>query len=161
MKQLRDTLSANNFYGRTLTQRLTEDYARIIANPHIRGVRIVPSTAIDISTDVIEMMHDGVRYKIGTFVIRFLLDGEVVIWTDESYHPNSIPHPHISPWTGPCFGNVGTTIEDAVVEFRFADALEYILEWLTNGYAPELVIYNKLEEWPVVGANERSEHATQ
>ena len=65
-------------------------------------------------------------------------------------HPRGVPHPHISAWNGPCFGNLGETIDDAVAEYRHADAFEYILDWLADGYAPDLIVFEKIDEWPIV-----------
>jgi hypothetical protein len=127
--------------------RLILDHARILLHPLVERVIIIPEQGVEIQTKMIHVEHERRTYRIGRFFIRFGFDDPLLIWAEESCHPNGEPHPHLSAHNGPCLGNVGGAIDDAVVECRYADALDYIMMWLTS-YTPELVIWHKIEEWP-------------
>lgn len=146
-RRLSDMLTRENFLMGPLCADLLRNRERILANRMIEAVRVT-AHGFDLDTKMIRIVHEGKSYRIGTFTMRFDFSGKFSIWTKEPLHPRSVPHPHISAWNGPCFGNASETISDAVIEFRYGDAVEYLLDWLENGYSPELVIWNKLEEWP-------------
>lgn len=149
VKRLYAMLEANNF-AQHEPSRLIEDYPRIVAHPLVRSAKIVPEAGVEVRTKDIVILHDGQHYSIGNFTICFGLEDGPVIWAEESFHPTGEPHPHLSAHNGPCFGNIGEAIDDALLDCRYADALEYILLWLTS-YSPELVVWHKIEEWPIDG----------
>ncbi len=148
-KELRNLVMRDDFYGRTLRDHLTADYGRIATHQSVASIVVIPEYGFEVITKTIYITHNGHRRRIGAYALRFRLSGNIHIWTKETHHKDSVPHPHVSAWNGPCFGNVKSTIDDAIAEYRYADAVEYILEWLTNGYSPELVIHNHVEEWPL------------
>ena len=144
------TLFNNGALGLDVIALMVRDHARIISHPLVSSATLLPKVGFEIRTKRISIEHDGVRYTIAqAFVCRFDLDGTISIWAEGSYHPKGFSHPHISPAFGYCFGNIGDNIEKAVAEYRYGDAVEYLLIWLTEGYTPENVIHSKIEEWPI------------
>jgi len=140
------TLKESNF-DRHGIDRMIADHERMLLCPLVESASIVPDSGIEVRTKMITIVHGDRNYLIGRFVVRFGFDDPLLIWAEESFHPNGEPHPHISAHNGPCFGNTATAIDDAVLEYRYADALEYIMLWL-GSYTEELVIWHKIEEWP-------------
>lgn len=152
-------------YGAThnhqgMMDRLVADAEVIVAHPLVERAIITPDHGFEVKTKLITIVENGVTHKIGRFGICLGIDPSITIWCEESFHPKGVPHPHISPWAGHCFGNVGDPITEAIAEYRYADAVEYILRWLTEGYTPELVLYNKVEEWPTMTTAEIAEAVT-
>ncbi len=158
LRRMHKLLVRDEFYEKPLRAHLLGDYERMRAHPLVSGMQIIEKCGLEVATRIIYITYDGVCRRIGRFMIRFNMTGGVVIWCRESYHPKGVPHPHISPWNGPCFGNATATIREAVAAYEYGDALEYVLTWLTEGYTPELVIHNHVEEWPI---DNTSEGATQ
>ncbi len=144
-------------YQQTLMDNLVADTEAILLHPLVARAIIIPNYGFEVKTKLITILDGGVTYKIGTFGICLGIDPHITIWCEEAFHPKGVPHPHISPWAGHCFGNVGDPITEAVAEYRYADAIEYILRWLTEGYTPELILYNKIEEWPTVQMEQTAE----
>ena len=144
------TLFENGTLSNDVVALMVRDHARIISHPLVSSAALLPNTGFEIRTKHISIEQEGVEYKIAeAFVCRFDLSGTISIWAEGSYHPKGISHPHISPAFGYCFGNIGDNIEKAVAEYRYGDAVEYLLTWLTEGYTPENVIHSKIEEWPI------------
>ena len=127
---------------------LMKDYARILEHPLVHSASVVPGKGFAVLTKTIVIRHEGKKYRIGTFTVHFELDGAALVWVEESCHPTGEPHPHISAHNGQCLGNIGATVDDALVEHEYADALNYILLWLES-YTPDLVVWHKIEEWPL------------
>lgn len=153
LADVRRTFSAlmnEDFWAGTLRTNLISDRERILAHPKVEHVRVIPKIGIEVDTKDIVITHEGKHRHIGRFTIRFVFGTDFRIWPIITHHPKSVPHPHISAWNGPCLGNVKETIDDAVIEYRYGDALEYLLDWLENGYSPELIVWNKVEEWPTI-----------
>lgn len=140
-----------------LVTRVREDFAKIAAHPLVRSVEAHREHGLSIKTKTITITHHGKTYKIGEYTIWYSWAQRFSVITDHSYHKDSIPHPHISAINGCCFGNIGAAIEDAAVECRVYDLTTLIIEWLTNGYTPELIIYNKVEEWPEIDRETQEE----
>ncbi len=144
------TLFESGSLSQDVVALMVSDHARILDHPLVESATLIPNVGFELRTKRICIEHTGVRYKIAeAFVCRFDLVGDISIWAEGTYHPKGISHPHISPAFGYCFGNIGDNIEKAVSEYRFGDAVEYVLIWLTEGYTPENVIHSKIEEWPV------------
>ncbi len=154
LRRMHKLLVRDEFYGKPLRTHLLADHERMCAHPLVSGMQIIEKCGLEVATRIIYITHDGVRRRIGRFMIRFNMTGEIVIWCSESCHPKGVPHPHISAWIGPCFGNATATIREAVAAYEYGDALEYVLTWLTEGYTPELVIHNHVEEWPIDNTSE-------
>ncbi len=138
------------------SERLLADHKQIVAHPLVSSATMIPETGFQVSTKTIFICHNGKRYRIGRFVIHFRIEGNPLIWAEESFHPTGEPHPHLSAHNGKCFGNVGETIDDAVIEHRYADAVDYILAWLES-YTPDLIIWHKIDEWPLDEPNATNE----
>jgi hypothetical protein len=158
--RLRDLIVKNDFCGADLRKHLLTDHERITRHPLTEDVQIDTQGWIIVTTKTIYITHDGCRRKIGEYIIRLSIGGHISIWTKVTHHPKSVPHPHISAWSGYCFGTMDSAIKDALLECRFGDVMDYIYDWLTEGYSPELVIYNKIDEWPIVDANQE-EHSNE
>ncbi len=136
--------------SRDIVALMVADHARIASHPLVASATLLPEVGFEVRTKRIVIEHDGAQYKIAeAFVCRFDLHATIAIWAEGSYHQKGISHPHISPAFGHCFGNVSDNIEKAVSEYRYGDAVEYVLIWLTEGYTPENVIHSKIEEWPL------------
>lgn len=99
------------------------------------------------------VVYEG--YLLGAYVIRFECEPISAIWrvvvysAEEPLHPQNIIHPHIGKDGCVCFGNVGLLIDEALMQQRIPDAISLTLQWLANGYDPEIARH-KLEEWPRV-----------
>lgn len=139
-------------FHRSGTDGMKKDYARILAHPLVHSASVVPGKGFAVLTKTIVIRHEGKAYRIGTFTVHFELEGAALIWAEESCHPTGEPHPHISAHNGQCLGNIGATVDDALVEHEYADALNYIILWLES-YTPDLVAWHKIEEWPLDDAN--------
>jgi hypothetical protein len=155
LARLYRALEESDFY-RFGADRLIEDHARMLLHPLVASVVIIPESAIEVRTKMITILHEGKDYRIGTFAIRFGFNDPLLIWAEETFHPEGEPHPHLSAHNGTCFGNTDAAIEDALLEYRYADALDYIMLWL-GSYTPELVIWHKIEEWPLEETKETHE----
>lgn len=124
-------------------------YEELIRNPDIDGV-FVADGGLQVLTKTLTAEHGGDQYRLGSYFIRIGKTGLVSVWGHQSEHPDHVPHPHLPKDKGPCFGNATEAVTKAGAELRFADAINYVLQWLKYGYSPELVMANKIEEWPLV-----------
>lgn len=137
----------NNPFSTRTRRALPGELKSIQVNPLVEGLDLHPE-AIHVRTKPIVVSHEGVDYAVGTFVIRINNLGALMIWGETPTHPQGVPHPHIAKHGSPCYGNAGTAIARAAGEARYADAIEYVLTWLTRGYSPSLA-ETKIEEWPI------------
>lgn len=128
--------------------KIARDVEKIYSDPRVDMIEIVEN-GIVVTTKQIFTEHDGIKYSTGVFAIRVNGVGRLSVWSEKSEHPKGHGHPHITTDTPPCFGNITRAVQEAAAEFRWADAIHYVLEWLTYGYAPELAIVS-IEEWPSV-----------
>lgn len=133
--------------SRQMRRRLPGELKKIKDNPLVEKIEFFRD-GIHIQTTPLTTSHEGVEYLTGVFTIRINKRGVVSVWSEGPNHPNGIPHPHIGKHTGPCFGNAGTAIAKAGGEARYADAVHYMLVWLTQGYTHDLATV-KIHEWPV------------
>ncbi len=157
-KRLYAFLTERDFWTGTLRTNLTRDREKILAHAKVACMRIIPEHGFEVDSNEIVIAHNGKRFPIGTFTMRFGFDGTFRIWPIVSHHPKRVPHPHISAWSGPCFGNVNDVIDAAIAEYRYGDAVDYLIDWLENGYSPELVLWSKVEEWPIEVKPQRRAH---
>lgn len=111
----------------------------------VKNVSIVDG-GIHVKTDMLTTIHEGVKYRLGSFIIRYSYDG-IFVWSHKSVHSRGRAHPHISEVGTVCFGNIGIAIRSAVAEARISDAVGLVLRWLIEGYDPELAD-TRIEEWP-------------
>lgn len=124
--------------------RAPSEFARLKRDPRIAKMVIVDEL-LQIETKPIVIEHDGNRYDVGTFVIG--IDRcSFTVWGLVPTHPDRVPHPHIDRDGIACFGNASQAITDAVAELRVADAVDFMLEWLEDGYEPSLARV-KIETW--------------
>lgn len=149
-QRIREHIHETNVVGKTISENLINDFPKLLAHPLVRQARIIPGVGIEVRTNDVTMSHEGVRYRLGRYVISISIFEDIVIWTEHAEHPRGVPHPHINAYVGHCFGNLGESIDDAISEHRYGDAFTFILDWLSDGYAPELIIYERIEEWPRV-----------
>ena len=122
-----------------------KDWMRLHAFAGVQKVSVVDH-GIHVETNSLIVACDSVKYRIGSFIIRYCHDG-IFVWSQNSLHKQGIAHPHISESGVVCFGNVGSAITTAAIESRVVDAVELVLRWLTDGYDPELA-ETKITEWP-------------
>lgn len=127
-------------------KRVPSDYRRLKRLPLVGRVYMCEG-GLQVETREIVVAHEGVRYPTGRFIVRFSRTGVLSIWAIETRHPDGVPHPHLRKYGSPCFGTASEAISRAAGEIRYADAMELILRWLTEGYAPE-VASTKIETWP-------------
>ncbi|HTM67674.1 MAG TPA: hypothetical protein VL426_00085 [Candidatus Binatia bacterium] len=141
-------------FARELRERAPKDFAAIKADPLVQRVLFVDE-GLHVETKPIVIEEEGVRYAMGSFVVRIAKRGAVTAWNEAPTHRGGIPHPHIAKDGGPCFGNATRAIAEAAGEQRYADAVRYVLRWLSEGYTKALAAV-KIREWPYVG--ESPEH---
>ena len=139
-------------FSRQTRRRLPGELEQIKNHPLIEGIELFKD-GIHVRTIPLTTSHEGIEYLTGVFTIRINKRGAVTVWSEGSTHPDGVPHPHIAKHGGPCFGNAGTAISRAGGEARYADAITYVLTWLTVGYSQELA-ENKIQEWPTVPLKE-------
>lgn len=144
---LKETYSKGPFIKETC-KRLPKDFAAIAGQPEVARLSIVDD-GLHVETKPLVAEHGGKRYALGAFVIRVGRRGSVSVWSENPTHPKGIPHPHIAKDGGPCYGNASDAIVQAAGEMRLADAVRYVLRWLTEGYTEKLAAV-KIEEWPLV-----------
>ena len=125
------------------------EFERLAAHPQIERFYLIDDGFLQICTKPIVIEHEGKRYAMGEFVITLNGWQEVGMHCESSPHPRGVQHVHIGVSGNPCFGNAGVAINKALADFRIADAVCYMLTWLTQGYTPELAEV-KIEEWPLV-----------
>lgn len=129
------------------------EFARLQGDPRVAKIMIVEGV-LHIETKPIVIEHDGNRYDVGTFVIG--IDRcSFTVWGLVPTHPDRVPHPHIDRDGIACFGNASQAITDAVAELRVADAVNFMLEWLEDGYEPSLARV-KIETWPKITTEDAS-----
>lgn len=136
----------------TMIRRVRKDIAALRAEPHVERVDVLRD-ALHVVTKRIVATEGGIRYDLGSFVIRVDVDRSVSVWTEAPTHPNGVQHPHIPKHDGPCLGNASAAILKAAGEFRMLDAVRYVIRWLEAGYQPDLACA-KITEWPVVPLEE-------
>lgn len=129
--------------------RAPKDWAAIAKDPLVAKVTFIED-GMHVQTVPLEVPHGGETYALGAFVIRISKRGTVSVWSEAPTHKDGVPHPHVAKDGGPCFGNASDAITRATGQQRYADAVRYVLRWLTEGYSPALAAV-KIEEWPKVG----------
>ena len=134
------------------------DFERLVAHPLIDRFYLIDDGFLQICTKPIVIEHEGRLYRMGKFIITLNGWQEVGMHCVHSPHPRGVQHVHIGASGDPCFGNAGRAITEALADFRIADAIYYMLSWLTQGYSPELAEV-KIEEWPLVSDEPAGEGA--
>lgn len=141
--------------GKTeIVRRALGDIAAIRKEPLVERIDAFKD-GLHVHTRRIVAEEDGVRYDLGSFVIRIDFDRSVSVWTDAPTHPGGIQHPHIPKHGDPCFGNASNAIAKATGTFQYLDAIRYVIRWLAEGYQHDLAS-TKITEWPIVPAKEES-----
>lgn len=126
---------------------LGEQHGRIISHPSVVSLEMV-GDGLQVTTVPLTIEHAGKRYSVGRFAIYINKVGMLSVWNLDRLHPNGVPHPHISRSGSPCMGNASMAIKDAMTQHRYADAIEYLVRWLADGYEDELATH-KITEWPL------------
>lgn len=126
---------------------LKDDWEEIRRQPLVQALRI-EGDGLHVETKDVHIEHEGKRYRIGKFTIRYPFNGHVSTWAHEPAHPKGVMHPHISPEGAVCYGNVTTALARAAGHGRTAEAVDLVLRWLTDGYDP-VGAQTKVEEWPL------------
>lgn len=129
-------------------ETLAAEYQKIKAEENVVGIYLV-GKGIHVKTKPLYLEYEAKIYAVGSFVIRIGEQGDISVWNEQPLHPAGVPHPHIAKDGGPCFGNATDAITKATASRKYADAIRYVLRWLTQGYSPELAEV-KIEEWPEV-----------
>ena len=151
-RSMRESMLTTTFTKKA-KRRLSVDLNRLFAHDQIERIEFFED-ALHVHTTDLVGEYDGQEYAFGTFVIRINRHGVISVWNESPRHPDGVPHPHIAKNGGPCYGNASTAIAKAAGEARYADAIFYVLTWLTHGYSPELAAV-KIHEWPMVKKEER------
>lgn len=126
-----------------------EEWSRIRKIPGITETYLL-DMGFYVETDRVIHEFEGNHYDLGTFRIRFDPEGSVLITSTDITHPGKIqPHPHVARDGSVCLGNISTLVHEALVEHRFADAVEMVLGWLREGYDQDS-IYEPITAWPKV-----------
>lgn len=126
--------------------RVRENFRQLTSHPLVERVEL-DQEELMIYTRPIVGTHEGVSYDFGAFVLRVDNGGYIAVWNENPTHPKGVPHPHISLRGVVCYGNATQAITKATGELRFADAVTYVLRWLSEGYEESLAAV-KIEEWP-------------
>lgn len=129
-----------------LVDSLPGQWRRIRINEHVASLNIV-SDGIHVTMRPIAIEHDGHTYPMGRFIIRISKVGVLSVWNEDRLHPKGVPHPHINGEGTPCMGNATSAVDRAASEHRYADAVEYTIRWLVDGYEEKLALH-KIQEWP-------------
>lgn len=126
-----------------------EEWARIRTLPGVTETYQLDG-GFYVETDRVIHEYKGKHYDLGTFRIRFDPNGSVLITSTDITHPSKLqPHPHIARDGSVCLGNISTPVCEALVELRFADAIEMVLGWLREGY-DQSSVFEPITTWPVV-----------
>src|SRR5690606_10370607 len=121
----------------------------LIAMRGLEGVANVEvvDDGIHLTSEPVTLVHEGVRYPMGTFTVR--LDPEdcsVEAWNDDPLHPDGHHHPHVANKSLACYGNIGLALTKALAAYRYLDAATIAMRWLWT-YSASTTLY-KIEEWP-------------
>jgi hypothetical protein len=113
--------------GAAEVDRAADDLARLGT---LEGVREVEAHAggIRLVTTPIEVVHGGVRYRLGCFQLDLAQTGAITIrnLTDPF---GLYDHPHV--WNGlPCLGNVREGLAKLMAEYQWVAAAEVLLDFL-------------------------------
>lgn len=130
-----------------LSGSLGSQWRRIRSNPRISGLSLAGDT-INITTFPVDVSHNGEVRTLGRYCIGVHNTGEFYIYSLDRFHPEGVPHPHINEHGTPCFGNASSAIVNAFREHRYADAIDYLIIWLFDGYEENLALH-KITEWPI------------
>lgn len=141
-------------------KRLPKDYQGLKDHPEVAQVYMCDK-GVHVETKVLIARHDGKRYRLGSFMVRFNEFAGVTVYGHEPLHPQQIPHPHLPRGGTPCYGSATTAVAKAIAQFRLLDCFNLILRWLKDGYTPSTADV-KIEEWPLEPEKTRdqTEHVT-
>jgi hypothetical protein len=146
VKLLQADFYATTYYTDETTHEL---WQALQAHPLVARVCVVKE-CIQLYTREISMLDvEGVCRKIGKYCISYSrVEPDVKVWAVYSYHPQGVPHPHISKEGAVCFGNITAELRSIVHEkMQALSVFQLVLQWLTEGYDPTLALH-KIEEWP-------------
>jgi hypothetical protein len=132
-------------------EMLSACFSVMRAHPLVESMHTVPGVhGFEVDTKTISVRYAGKRYEVGRFRIRLMYVGRYVVYPVQSAHPNGVPHPHITPSGLMCHGTISQSIAEALADMRYADAVLYLLLWLTDGYDPNSLHFggHHIEEWP-------------
>lgn len=125
-----------------------ELWAKLLKDPRVVSIEMVDE-AYQMVTSPIMFVDGSTKRPLGSFGARINDLNEVFVWSFDSPHPDRVPHPHISVCGHKCFGNVGPSIHDELIVRNVPGAFLMMLDWLEDGYDPQLADV-KIEEWPVL-----------
>lgn len=119
-------------------------WQQLLDDPRVESISLVDDGYQLITNTILDA---GTGRELGSYGMRMNEDRKIRVWSINSPHPDRIPHPHISSCGMKCFGNIGPSIEDVLIARNDPQAFLMVLDWLEDGYDPDLAD-TKIEEWP-------------
>ncbi len=150
IEERRVVIATKNAIERYLTDvqaNAEADWNALSAHPLIARMHQV-NGALQIQTKTIIADHNGRRYRLGRYCIRYSLGQRISVWPLETFHPERVAHPHISKSGIICFGNIEQALAEAAAELRSSEVITMVLRWLVEGYDPRLAD-TPIEQWPL------------
>ncbi len=136
-----------NVDGSGHTHDLYEEFTKLRDIPKVSKV-FARQEGLHLETAPLIATHQGKRYAMGRFEMRFTRDYAVHVWSLEPTHPKGIAHPHIGSYTGfTCYGSATRGLRQMLGERRLVEATRLVLEWLERGYT-EGQAEHPIEQWP-------------
>lgn len=139
-------MANNSLVKDKAVKSLPQQWRRIRSNSRIAKLALSGDSIHATTADVV-IKNSELNHRLGAFVISISKHGDLNIWNLERLHPEGVPHPHINKEGIPCMGNAGSAIKEAITEHRYADAFDYLIRWLFDGYEENLALH-KITEWP-------------
>lgn len=119
-------------------------WQQLLDDPRVASISLVDEGYQLITTPILDA---GTGRLLNRYGMRMNEDRRICVWSIDSPHPDRVPHPHISSCGVKCFGNVGPLIEDVLIARNIPSGFLLALDWLEDGYDPDLAD-SKIEEWP-------------
>jgi hypothetical protein len=149
MRELTTLRALTTVYAHHQKKGVQEIECEVQALKNIPGVSLVcmVSGALELHSKDVVVMHQGVRYQLGTYALRITTDFSPVVYAHTTYHPNGVAHPHIGPSGAVCFGNITYALIEAASEYNRVRVAELVFGWLFDGY-DEAIAETPITEWP-------------
>ena len=125
-------------------ENLRRQLENILTMPHVIGISY--GETLEVYTDTIWIEWQGVRRKIGAFIMIIDFEDGVIIRNYANASPISGPHPHIDGEGYPCFGNISEAVAKLEAE-REIEALVTVLIQFLESYEPGSP-HEIVEHWP-------------
>lgn len=119
-----------------------EEYKKFLSVPEVKAISSDREGVIQVFTNMIYVIHDGVKYKIGEFRIDIYINGgnggiKFFNLTNRGDGPGGMSgynthHPHVERDGTPCLGTISSAIPQLIGEYQFAVVAIVAIQYLKS-----------------------------